>query len=34
MLKKIITKLKNIITPKREYLTLKEDGSIGVVFKK
>ena len=34
MIKKLITIIKNLLTPKREYLTIKEDGNIGVKFKK
>lgn len=34
MIKKIIIKIKELITPKREYLTIKEDGTTGVTFKK
>ena len=34
MIKKLITIIKNLLTPKREYLTIKEDGTTGVTFKK
>lgn len=34
IVKKLISKVIQILTQKREYLTIREDGTIGVFFKK